>query len=166
MKLIVAVDKNWGIGREGKLLFDIPEDMKFFRTATTGKTVVMGRKTLLSFPNGKPLPNRNNIVITRQDNLTAYDNLQVVNSFDELFRVIDPKHSDDVYLIGGGEIYNQLLNYCDELLITKVDADGKADVFMTNIDEHPDYILSDSSEWMEHNNLRFRFTRYTRKIHM
>lgn len=166
MKLIVAVDNKWGIGRDGKLLFNIPSDMKYFKEKTTGKTVIMGRKTLQSFPNGKPLPNRRNIVLSRQTNLTSYDNLTVINSFDELFKIVDINHSEDVFLIGGAEIYNSLLNYCDQLYITKVEADGQADTFLTNIDEHPDYVCSLLGDIKEENGYKFRFTVYSRKIHM
>lgn len=165
MKLIVAVDKNWGIGKDGKMLFHLPEDLKYFKEKTTGKTVIMGRKTLESLPNGKPLPNRDNIVLTRSDKVKPSDNLKVAHSKEELFSIVDI-NSDDVFLIGGAELYNSMLTLCDELLITKIDAIAQADTFLINVDEHPDYICSDKGEWLNSNGLRYRFTRYTRKIHM
>ena len=166
MNLIVAVDKNWGIGRDGKLLFYIPEDLKFFKEKTSGKTVVMGRKTLLSLPGGKPLPNRNNIVLTRGHTLDKREDLTVVHSFEELFKIIDILSSDDVYLIGGAEIYNELLMNCKTLYITKIEADGHADTFLTNLDKHSEFICEDIGELKEYEGLKYRFCRYGRKLHM
>lgn len=166
MKLIVAVDKNWGIGREGKLLFHIPADLKFFKEKTLAKTVVMGRKTLDSLPDGKPLQGRRNIVLTRGSSLEYADELTVVHSFEELFRIIDIDNSSDVFLIGGAELYNALLMYCDTLYITEVDSDGHADTFLINIDAHSEFICEDKGEWQEYKGLSYRFCRYGRKVHM
>ena len=99
MNLIVAVDRNWAIGKDNKLLVSIPDDMKFFRETTTGKVVVMGRKTLESFPNSKPLPNRVNIVITRDMNYDAKGAV-VVHSKEELDKELEKYNSDDIYIIG------------------------------------------------------------------
>ena len=100
MNLIVAADANWGIGKENKLLVSIPADMKFFRTTTTGKVVVMGRKTLESFPGGLPLKNRVNIVITRDKNYKAKDAV-IVHSIEEALEEVKKYQSEDVYVIGG-----------------------------------------------------------------
>ncbi len=110
MNLIVAADANWGIGKENKLLVSIPADMKFFRTTTTGKVVVMGRKTLESFPGGLPLKNRVNIVITRDKNYKAKDAV-IVHSIEEALEEVKKYQSEDVYVIGGDSIYRQMLPY-------------------------------------------------------
>ena len=102
MKAILAADKNWGIGYNNHLLVSIPSDMKFFRQTTTGKVVVMGRKTLESFPNGMPLKNRTNIVLTGNQNYQVKDAI-VVHSEDELMEELKKYDTDDVYVIGGGE---------------------------------------------------------------
>ena len=112
MNIIVAVDKNWAIGFENKLLNSIPEDMKFFRETTTGKVVVMGRKTLESFPNKRPLKNRTNIVITRQKDYQV-DGAVVLHSVEEALDYLKQFKSEDIYVIGGASIYEQMLPYCD-----------------------------------------------------
>lgn len=162
MKLIVAVDRNWGIGRKGGLLFALPPDLKHFKEMTFGKTVVMGRKTLNSLPGGKPLQGRRNIVLTRNNQFKGSDNLIYVHSADELFKLIDINDSDDVYLIGGAEIYNSLLKYCDELVITKVDSDGEADTFIPNIDNLDDFAPIEESDWQQYNDLRYKYVIYKR----
>lgn len=153
--LIAVADKNWGIGKNGGLLFSIPEDMKFFRRTTTGATVIMGRKTLESFPGGKPLPNRKNIVLTRNTNYAA-DGVCVIH---------DPKdalNEDNAFVIGGAEIYSLLLPYCDRALITKVDALGDADVFIPDFDSLPDWKLASVSEPIESNGYTITFNEYIR----
>lgn len=162
MKLIVAVAKNWAIGYKGNLLFDLPDDMAFFKEKTMGRVVVMGRKTLMSFPEGKPLKNRVNIVLTRDENFKADDCL-VVNSYDDLFEELKKYEEDDVYLIGGGKIYNDLYPYCSEALITKVDAIENADTFLHNFDDDHDWYLSYASEIHENNGYKFTFNTYKNK---
>ena len=120
MKLIAAVDNEWNIGNKGGLLFSLPDDMKFFRTTTSGKIVVMGRKTLESFPGSKPLKNRVNIVLSRYNR--HVDGAEFVTGVDELLDKLKEYDSDDVYVIGGAQIYSLLLPYCDTSLITHVDA--------------------------------------------
>ena len=119
MNLIVAVDENWAIGKDNKLLVSIPSDMKFFRETTTGKVVVMGRKTLESFPNGLPLKNRTNIVLTRNRDYQVKDAI-VVHSVPELLVKLDKYSSEDVYVIGGDSVYQELLPYCDVAHVTKI----------------------------------------------
>lgn len=121
MKLIVAVDKEWNIGKDGNLLFRLPLDMKFFRTQTTGKVVVMGRKTLESFPNGKPLKNRVNIVLSRNKDYTA-EGAIIVSDTDKLMEALAEYNSEDIYVIGGESIYRLLLPLCDTAVITHVEA--------------------------------------------
>ena len=120
MKIIVAADKNWGIGKDNKLLVSIPADMKMFRQETTGKVCVMGRKTLESFPGGLPLKNRINIVLTRNENYKVKDAI-IVHSIEELMEELKKYPAEDVYCIGGDTIYKQLLPYCDAAQVTKID---------------------------------------------
>lgn len=163
MKLIVAVDKNWGIGRDGKLLFHLPEDLRFFKEKTLNKTVIMGRKTLESLPYGKPLPNRQNIVLSKSNVIESKDNLIVVKSYDELFRVINSYNSDEVFVIGGAIIYNKLYKFCDELYVTKIDEDGKADTYIENLDKDNNFVIKYSSNWYEHKGIKYKFTTYAKK---
>lgn len=118
MNIIAAVDKNWAIGKNNELLVRIPMDQKFFRETTTGKVVVMGRKTLESFPNGLPLKNRTNIVLTHNPAYQVKDAI-VVHSMEELHRELEKYDTNDVYVIGGQKIYEQLLDECDVAHITK-----------------------------------------------
>ena len=133
MNIIVAVDKNWAIGKENKLLVSIPADMKFFRSTTTGKVVVMGRKTLESFPNGLPLKNRTNIVLTKDKNYKVKDAI-IVHSIEEALEELKKYASEDVYVIGGDSIYAQMLPYCDTAHVTKIDFGYEADAWFPNLD--------------------------------
>ena len=118
MNVIVAADQNWGIGKDNKLLVSIPADMKMFREETSGKVVVMGRKTLESFPNGLPLKNRTNIVITKNKDYDAKGAI-VVHSIEEALEEIKKYPTEDVYCIGGDSIYEQMLPYCDVAHVKK-----------------------------------------------
>ena len=120
MNIIVAADKNWGIGRNNELLVSIPADMKMFREETTGKVVVMGRKTLESFPNGLPLKNRTNIVITGNRDYQVKGAV-IVHSIEEALKEVEKYPAEDVYCIGGDSIYKQMLPYCDTAHVTKID---------------------------------------------
>ena len=119
MNLIAAVDNNWAIGKNNQLLVRIPMDQKFFREMTTGKVVVMGRKTLESFPNSRPLKNRTNIVLTHNPSYEV-EGAVVVHSLDELHKELEKYNSEDIYIIGGQKIYEQLVDECDVAHITKV----------------------------------------------
>ncbi|HRX13676.1 MAG TPA: dihydrofolate reductase [Eubacteriales bacterium] len=156
MKAIVAVDKFWGIGKNNDLLFKLPLDMKRFRAITTGKTVVMGANTLASFPNGKPLPNRTNIVLCPEYDLC--DGVIQAKSLESLFNEI-AKH-DDVFVIGGARMYRTLLPYCEEVLVTKVDADGGAEVFFENLDHLPNWECIESSEKVIDNGFSTSYNTY------
>ncbi len=162
MKLIVAVDKNWAIGNKGDLLVSIPEDMKFFRTTTTGKVVVMGKNTLISFPNSRPLKNRENIVIALEKNYKV-DGATVVYSIEEALEEIKKYNSDDVYVIGGGSIYKQMLPYCDTAYVTYMDYAYDADTFIPNLDEAEDWVLADESEEQTYFDIEYYFRTYVRK---
>ena len=135
MNIIVAVDKNWAIGKDNKLLVSIPADMKMFRQETTGKVVVMGRKTLESFPNGLPLKNRTNIVLTGNKDYNVKDAI-IVHTVEELLEEIKKYPSEEVYCIGGDSVYKQLLPYCDTAHVTKIDFAYEADSYFPNLDEN------------------------------
>ncbi|SKA59872.1 dihydrofolate reductase [Eubacterium uniforme] len=162
MNLIVAVDKNWAIGYKGKLLISIPEDMKFFRETTTGHTVVMGKNTLLSFPNSKPLKNRNNIVIALEKDFTV-EGATTVYSIEEALEEVKKYDSDDVYVIGGGSIYKQLLPYCDKAYITYIDHSYSADTFFPNLDEDDEWEITSESEEQTYFDIEYFFRTYERK---
>lgn len=158
MKAIVAVDKNWGIGKKNDLLFSLPADMAYFREKTLNKVVVMGSNTLKSFPNGKPLKNRTNIVLfpggeKREDCI-------VVDSLDELRAELKKYPADDVFIIGGAMFYKTMLPYCSEVLVTKVDADGGAEVFYENLDMLSNWSCVSVSEPQQTNGFVIRFTVY------
>lgn len=163
MKLIVAAARDWGIGYEGDLLFSLPDDMAFFRKTTKNHVVVMGRPTLLSFPGGEPLKNRINIVLTRDENFQR-DGVIICRSFDELFKELKKYNPDDVFIIGGGNIYNQLYPYCSEAYITKVDAVRESDTYLHNFDEDEAWELAYTSEEHENNGVRFTFNTYVNRF--
>ncbi len=148
MNLIVSVDKNWGIGKNNKLLFSLKGDMEFFKEKTTGKAVIMGRKTLNSLPDGHPLKNRVNIVLTR-DKAFKRDGVIVCHSVDEALE--KTKTYPDVFVIGGGEIYKLLLPYCDTAYVTKIPQSADAEVFMVNLDEREDWKMIKSTGYSEYN---------------
>lgn len=159
MNLIAAVDQNWAIGKNNQLLVRIPLDQKFFREMTTGKVVVMGRKTLESFPNGLPLKNRTNIVLTHNKDYHVKDAI-IVHSMEELQEELDRYPSEDIYVIGGEQIYKQLLDQCDVAHITKVEYAYDADAYFPNLEEHPDWELTGDSEEQTYFDLEFYFYRY------
>lgn len=162
MNMIVAVDKNWGIGYQNRLLVSIPEDMKFFRSVTDGKVVVMGRKTLESFPNGLPLKNRTNIVLTKNPNYRVKGAV-VRNSVEDVLKELEVYPSQDVYIIGGDSIYEQFLPYCDMIHVTKIAHVYEADAYFPNIDRMPEWILTGESGEKTYFDLEFTFCRYERQ---
>lgn len=158
MKSIVAVDKKWGIGKNNDLLFSLPEDMKFFREKTSGKVCCMGYNTLLSFPGSKPLKNRVNIVLAPEG--VKRDDCTIVYSLDELSKELSKYNTDDIFVIGGAMFYKTMVDYCSEILVTKVDADGEATVFYPNLDEKDNFELIYTSDAVETNGYTIRFTTY------
>ena len=162
MQAILHCDRNWGIGKRNDLLFHLPKDMKFFRTSTTGKVVVMGSNTLLSFPGGKPLKGRTNIVLWPggDEKRAKEDGFIMVQSLSELFAEIAKYPPEDVFVIGGAMMYHTLLPYCDKVLLTKVDADGQAEVFFDNLDKLDNWQMTYQSEPQEDNGYVIRFTTY------
>lgn len=157
MKAIFHTDKKWGIGKNNDLMFCLPKDMKFFRETTKGKVVVMGLNTLRSFPEGKPLKNRINIVLSPED---VPEDVITVHNLDELFKVLKKHPQDDVFVIGGASVYRLLIPYCTEVLVTKVDADGGAEVFVNNLDEDKNFELAQVSDPQEDNGYTIRFCIY------
>lgn len=161
MNLIVNVSKNWAIGKGNSLLFHLSQDMKFFKAHTTGKTVVMGRKTLESLPGGKPLPNRKNIILTRNPEYKP-EGVTVYNSVEDFLK--DNPDTDDIYVIGGETLYRDLLPYCERAFVTKVDATvNDADAVMVNLDSHSDWEIEETSDDLEEKGYTFRFVTYKRK---
>lgn len=162
MNIIVAADSNWGIGKNNQLLVSIPADMKMFRQETTGKVVVMGRKTLESFPNGLPLKNRTNIVLTGNKNYKANGAI-IVHTIEELLEEIKKYPSDEVYCIGGDSVYKQLLPYCDTAHVTKIDFAYEADSHFPNLDEMPEWKITAESEEQTYFDLEYTFVKYERE---
>ncbi len=161
MKLIAAVDKNWAIGYENGLLISIPEDMKFFRTTTAGQVVVMGRKTLESFPGGRPLKNRVNIVLTTNQDFKR-DGVVTVHSVNELMEELK-KYDNEIFVIGGGSIYRLLEPYSDRAYISKIDKSFKADTYFPNLDEKKQWSISDAGAYLKHEDIEYCFTTYKRE---
>ena len=159
MNAIAAVDRNWAIGRNNGLLVSIPADMKFFRQMTTGKVIVMGRKTLESFPNGLPLKNRTNIVLTSRPDYSVKDAV-IVHSLEELTAEIEKYDTDDIYVIGGESIYRQLLPMCSTAHITKIDHAYEADAWFPNLDEDPAWRVTADSDEQTYFDLEYRFLKY------
>ena len=158
MKAILHADRKWGIGKNNSLMFRIPEDMKFFKKTTTGNVVVMGYNTLKSFPGGKPLKDRVNIVLSATP--FECEDCTVVMSLEELFEELKKYDPEKVFVIGGAMTYRTLLPYCSEVLVTKVDAVGGADTFIENLDKNPDFQLVYESEPVETNGYFVKFTTY------
>lgn len=163
MNLIVAVDKNWAIGYQNKLLVRIPADQRFFRKETISKAVIMGRKTLESFPDGAPLKDRLNIVITSDPNYKIRDAV-VVNSIEEALERVKDYNTEDVYVIGGESIYRQMINLCDTAYVTRIDYEYKADAHFPNLDEMDNWHITEESEEQTYHDLIYTFCKYERKL--
>lgn len=161
MNLIVAVDERWGIGCDNALLASIPGDLKYFKEKTTGKVVVMGRRTLESMPGGRGLPNRTNFVMTSRPEFTA-ERCCVVHSEAELAEALAEYPSEDIFIIGGESIYRKFYERCDKCYVTKMYADLGADRFMVNLDEDARYRVTWQSEKQEENGIPYRFFLYER----
>ncbi len=162
MNLIVAVDKNWGIGFRNKLLVSIPEDMKFFRSQTNGKVIVMGRKTLESFPNGLPLKNRTNIVLTKKTDYQVRGAV-ICHSVEESLEELKKYPAEDIYVIGGDSVYRQFLPYCNVAHITRVNHAYEADTYFPDIEKLPEWRLTGESEEKTYFDLEFTFCRYEKQ---
>lgn len=160
MKIIVAVDENWAIGCGNKLLHSIPEDMKFFKEKTSGQVVVMGRATLESLPGGRPLKNRVNLVLTRKGE-AALEGAVFCSSVGEVLQQARRQYSEkEVYIIGGEQVYRQLLPYCESCFVTKMQAAFPADKFFVNLDESEDWELLSEEKHCTEEGLRYSFCLY------
>lgn len=160
MQAIVVADANWAIGVQGDLLFSLPTDMRRFRSLTLGGTVILGRKTLDSFPGGKPLPKRRNIVITRNESLTV-EGAEVVTTPEQALALVEDTKSDQVWVIGGGSVYAALLAKCKRVCLTKTEnAAEAADTFFPNLDKLPGWEVETVSEPVTENGVTYRFIDY------
>ena len=163
MNAIVVVDSNWAIGHEGGLLFSLPTDMKRFRTLTMGGTVIMGRKTLDSFPGGKALPKRRNVVITHHTDCDR-EHVEIVANPDAAMELVADSDSDTIWVIGGGTVYTALLSQCKRVYLTKVDAAvDHADTYFPNLDAMEEWEITADSDEQVYFDLTYHFLKYERK---
>lgn len=159
MNLIVAIDKNNGIGKNGDLLCHLSADLKHFKEVTTGKTVIMGYNTLVSLPKSAPLKNRRNIVLYEKD--IEIEGAEVVHSLDELFELIRGIDAAELFVIGGAMVYTLLMPYCKKLYITHIDKAFDADRFLPKI-KAEEWRAIEESEAMEEEGIPFRYVTYER----
>lgn len=162
MNMIVAVDENWAIGNRGKLLVSIPNDMKHFREETLGKVIVLGRKTLETFPQGMPLAGRTNIILSKDPKFTV-KGASVVHSVEELQEELKKYPSENVYVVGGESVYRQLLPYCDVVHVTKIEHKYAADSYFPNLDQDPQWEITADSDEQTYFDLIYTFLKYERK---
>lgn len=160
MKAIVAVDLNWGIGYKGSLLVKIPEDMRFFKEMTLGKAVIMGRETYESLPGREPLWGRKNIVLSRKEGFKDC-RITICRSIEDIHDITKEYKSDDVFVIGGESVYKQLLPFCTEAYITKIEHVYDADKFFADLDKDKSWELVSVSDLQVYKNISYRFTKYT-----
>ena len=158
MNAIVAVDQNWAIGKNGDQLVYLKEDLKRFRTLTSGHTVILGRKTLATFPGGKPLKNRENLILSRNPDFQP----QGCQVFRDIPALLNAAPSDS-FVIGGGSVYQALLDACDTVYVTRIDAAFRADTWFPNLDDHPDWEIAETSQPLEQDGLVYRYVTYRRK---
>ena len=161
MNLIVAVDENWAIGNKGDLLVRIPNDHKTFRNETTGKVVVLGRKTMDTFPQKRPLPNRTNIILTKNPEYQVKDAI-VVHSIEALLEELKQYNSEDIYIIGGDSVYQQMLPYCDVAHVTWIEHAYEADSYFPNLDKDPDWVMTAESDELTYFDIPYYFRKYER----
>ena len=161
MNMIAAADRNWGIGYRNRLLVSIPADMKFLQRETMGKVVVVGRRTLESFPNGRPLPMRTTYVLTSRKNFTAHG-ASVCHSMEELLSALSEYPSEDIYVLGGESVYRQMLPYCDTVHLTRIDNVYQADARFPDLDGDPEWVLAADSEEQTYFDLEYTFCKYRR----
>lgn len=161
MKIIVAVDEKWGIGKDGKLLCHLSDDLKYFKEKTMGKTIVMGRVTLEGFPGQKGLPGRKNLVLSSDENFYA-EGAETISSEEELWSALTTIPTDEVFIVGGAKVYETFLPYCDTCYVTKIYDDFDADRFFPNLDESEDFTCTELSEVLEDNGINYQFLEYKR----
>lgn len=162
MNLIAAVDSKWGIGNRRQLLVQIPADQKLFRQETMGKVIVLGRRTLETFPQGMPLAGRTNIILSRDASFQVKGAV-VVHSIEELLKKIKEYDTKDVYVVGGESIYQQLLPYCDTAHLTMIDHTYEADTHFPNLEENPEWVQTQESDEQTYFDIAYTFVKYERK---
>lgn len=164
MNIILAADRNWAIGKDNELLIHLPGDLKYFKRMTTGKTVIMGRKTLESLPGGKPLPNRRNIILTRSADFKV-SGAEVLNSVEDVLHLIKSGNleSDEAFVIGGADIYKQMMPYCDKFYITRIDAELPADRYFVDLDEVDDLKITWTGPIEEYKGTKYQYVLYERR---
>lgn len=163
MNMIAAVDSNWAIGYQGNLLVRIPLDQQFFREMTTGKVIVMGRKTLATFPNGLPLANRVNVILSKNKNFKVKGAI-CVYSMEEALEHLKQYKSEDVFIVGGESIYRQFLPYCDTVHLTKIDYEYKADAYFPKLSEDAEWEMTAESDEQTYFDVEYYFQKYERKL--
>lgn len=161
MNAIVAVDSNWAIGNKGQLLISIPADHKMFRQETLGKVIVLGRKTIETFPGGQPLDKRTNVILTANKDYKAGDAI-IVHSIEELLEETKKYNTDDVYIIGGASVYEQMLPYVNTVHVTKIDREYQADAFFPNLDKSDEWKITAESEEQTYFDTTYTFLKYER----
>ena len=162
MDAIVAVDQNWAIGRENGLLFSLHGDMKRFREITTGGTILLGRKTLETFPGGRPLPKRRNVILTTSR--SEIPGAEVVRSVRELLAAAEGEDPEHVFVVGGGSVYTALLPYCTRVRLTRVEAAAESpDTYFPNLDKLPGWELQQAGEPMTEDGITYQFVDYINK---
>ena len=160
MIAIVAVDKNWGIGKDGEQIVYIPGDLKRFKDFTTGNTIILGRKTMDTFPGGKPLKNRRNLILSRNPDFKV-EGGEVYPDLDSLMEHVTD--SDNTYVVGGAMVYNTMIGQCDRAYVTKIDAEYPADCWFPNLDADPNWEIEWEGEQLEHEGVKYRYVNYRRK---
>lgn len=158
MNLIVAVDRNWAIGKDGDQLVYIPADLKRFKALTMGHPVILGRKTLATFPGGRPLKGRRNLILSRNPDF-APEGGEIYPNQEALLA----QAPEDAFVIGGASVYRDLLDRCDTAYVTKIDAEYPADCWFPDLDGDPAWAVAEESEPQEHEGLTFRYVTYRRK---
>lgn len=162
MKAIVAVDENWGIGKENGLLAHLPGDLKFFKEKTLGQTIFMGRNTLESLPGGKPLPDRTTIVLSSDKSYTR-DDCIVIRSLGDMFVALEYDTNEELFCCGGAFVYHQCLQYFDTVYVTKMHQRFEADAFFPDLDANDDFEIVSESDVQEENGIRYTWVEYRRK---
>ena len=157
MNLIVAVDRNWAIGKDGDQMIYLSEDLKRFKALTLGHPVILGRKTLATFPGGRPLKGRRNLILSTNPSYSV-ENAEVLPSVEALLEIAP----QDAFVIGGESVYRALLPHCSTAYVTKIDAAFPADRYFPNLDEDPAWELKQQSEELEQDGVKFRYLTYTR----
>ena len=161
MNLIVNVDKNWAIGNDNQLLVSIPADMRFFKEQTTGNVIILGRKTLETFPKGRPLKDRVKVVISKKKDLEI-EGAIVVHSIEEAIEAVKDYPSEKIFVVGGASIYEQMLPYCDVAHVTRTDYSYQADTYFPNLEKNSEWELTGESEEQTYYDLEYRFCKYER----